>query len=294
MTYWLVANPEAGDGTRGREYWLNMLQSAGIDNPECCDEFGPSWANRVQPDDVVMVAGGDGSVNRGAQLCLEKQATLAVLPSGTANDFARNLGLPDDPKQLCQLVAEGTHVFVDVAEYGEKLFLNVAHIGLGSVSAKASKGAVKRFLGRFSYAVELLRRIRKKRGFHAGIRCDETFIYGRWLSIAVGSGAFFGGGNEMPETAADDGQLHVIAVKPRPVPQLLMTFIKVRMTGKTPDCTNTVIHLKGRSCHIQTNTKRVFTADGDEVGETPVSFKCRAGCLRVIGTKIIKTGVRNW
>jgi YegS/Rv2252/BmrU family lipid kinase len=290
MTYWLVANPEAGDGKRGREYWLNMLQSAGIHNPECCDLGDPRWMKRVQPDDVVMVAGGDGSVNRGAELCLEKQATLAVLPSGTANDFARNLGLPDDPKQLCQLVAEGTCVLVDVAEYNEKLFLNVAHIGLGSVSAQAPGGPVKRFLGRFSYIVELLRRLSEKRGFHAGIRCDRAFVRGRWLSIAIGSGAFFGGGNEMPETAADDGLLHVIAVKPRPIPQLLITFMMVRITGKTPERTSTVIHLTGRRCRIETNTKRVFTADGDEAGETPVSFECRAGCLRVIGTRIVQTG----
>ncbi|PFG09670.1 diacylglycerol/lipid kinase family protein [Marinobacter sp. LV10MA510-1] len=290
MTYWLVANPEAGDGKRGREYWLNMLQSAGIHNPECCDLGDQRWMKRVQPDDVVMVAGGDGSVNRGAELCLEKQATLAVLPSGTANDFARNLGLPDDSKQLCQLIVRGTTLQVDVAEYGNKLFLNVAHIGLGSVSATESRGPVKKFLGRFSYGIELLRRLGTKRGFHASVRCGGGVVQGRWLSIAVGSGAFFGGGNEMPETAADYGLLHVILVKPRPIPQLLMTFFMVRLTGKTSNRTSTIVHLQGRDCHIETRTSRVFTADGDEAGETPVSFECRAGCLRVIGTSIVSTG----
>ena len=291
MTYWLVANPEAGDGRRGRDYWLDILRNAGISDPQCCDLEDQQWMQRVQPEDVVMIAGGDGSVNRGAQLCLEKQATLAVLPSGTANDFARNLDLPDDPQQLCMLVAKGSSVLVDVAAYGEKIFLNVAHIGLGSVSAQESKGALKKLLGRFSYGLELLRRIGEKRGFHAGIRCDGEFIKGRWLSIAIGSGAFFGGGSEMPETEADDGQLHVIAVKPRPILQLLLTFILVRITGKTPSRTSTVVHLRGRRCHIETNTKRVFTADGDEAGETPVSFECRPACLRVIGTQIVRTGV---
>lgn len=290
MNYWLVANSAAGDGKRDRDYWLNLLQGAGIRNPECCDLSDQRWMSRVQPADVVMVAGGDGSVNRGAQLCLEKQATLAVLPSGTANDFARNLALPDDPEQLCELIANGKCVQVDVAEYGEKLFLNVAHIGLGSVSASESRGTVKKLLGRFSYGVELLRRLGEKRGFHANIRCDEAFIQGRWLSIAVANGAFFGGGSEMPETAADDGQLHIVVVKPRPIPQLLITFIMVRITGKTPERTSTVIHLRGRRCHIETKSKRIFTADGDEAGETPVSFECRARCLPVIGTRIFRTG----
>lgn len=291
MTYWLVANPEAGDGRRGRDYWLDILKQAGIDDPVRCELADQQWMQRVQPGDVVMVAGGDGSVNRGAQLCLEKQATLAVLPSGTANDFARNLGLPDDPYELCLLIAKGNSLQVDVAAFGEKIFLNVAHIGLGSVSAQESKGALKKLLGRFSYGLELLRRLSAKRGFHARIHCDGGFIRGRWLSIAVGSGAFFGGGNEMPETAADDGQLHVIAVKPRPIPQLLITFILVRITGKTPKRTSTVVHLRGSRCRIETSTKRIFTADGDEAGETPVEFECRPGCLRVIGTRVVKTGV---
>jgi diacylglycerol kinase family enzyme len=121
------------------------------------------------------------------------------------------------------------------------------------------------------------------------VRCGGGVVQGRWLSIAVGSGAFFGGGNEMPETAADDGLLHVILVRPRPIPQLLMTFLMVRLTRKTPNRTSTVVHLQGRDCHIKTRRSRIFTADGDEAGETPVRFACRAGCLRVIGARIVST-----
>lgn len=248
MTYWLVANPEAGDGQKGREFWLEKLANAGITGPECCDFRERGWQAQVKADDIVMVAGGDGSVNAGASLCLERKATLAVLPSGTANDFARNLALPEEPAAVCELVQKGVTQLVDVAEFGGGIFLNVAHIGLGTLPAREPQGSSKKLLGRFSYGVDLLRKVNAKRGFHAEIQCDQAFVGGHWLSIAVSSGAFFGGGNEIPQATADDGLLDVIAVKPRPLLQLLLTFFLVQFSGKSPKRTSTVVHLKGHRC----------------------------------------------
>ncbi|MBQ0832347.1 diacylglycerol kinase family protein [Marinobacter sp.] len=293
MTYWLVANPEAGDGHKGREFWLAELAKAGITDPKCCDLQEQSWKSQVKSDDIVMVAGGDGSVNAGASLCLERNATLAVLPSGTANDFARNLALPDEPAAVCELVRKGVTQLVDVAEFGGGIFLNVAHIGLGTLPARESQGSAKKLLGRFSYGVELLRRVNAKRGFHAKIQCDQAFVRGHWLSIAVSSGAFFGGGNEIPQATADDGLLDVVAVKPRPLMQLLLTFFLVQFSGKTPKRTSTVVHLKGRRCDILTSSVKTITVDGDVAGKTPLHAVCRKHCLRVIGSSVVSTGEAN-
>lgn len=290
MTHWLVANPKAGSGERGREFWLDALASAGIQNPECCDFADSAWTERVKADDLVMVAGGDGSVNMGARLCLKTEATLAVLPSGTANDFARNLGLPEEPEKLCELIAGGTSQWVDVAEFGEQLFLNVAHVGLGTLPVRESEGAEKKLFGRFSYGIELLRRLNAKRGFKAEIRCDKSFVKGRWLSIAVASGAFFGGGNEIPEASANDGQLDVIAVRPRPLLQLLLTFLLVRLMRQSPRRTSTIVHLKGVRCSVETGKSKTVTADGDVVGKTPLNVVCRPQVLRVIGPTVVSTG----
>lgn len=290
MTHWLVANPKAGTGERGREFWLEQLAAAGVSAPECCEFDDQRWTDRVQPGDTVLVAGGDGSVNRGARLCRRKQAVLAVLPSGTANDFARNLGLPEAPDQICALIAQGITQRVDVAEFGDQLFLNVAHIGLGTLPVRESESTEKKLFGRFSYGIGLLRRINANRGFKAEIRCDKGFVKGRWLSIAVASGAFFGGGNEIPQAAANDGQLDVIAVKPRPLFQLLLTFLMVRLNRRSPRRTSTLIHLKGSHCTVRTGKPKTVTADGDVVGQTPLDVTCRPGVLQVIGAQVVATG----
>lgn len=292
MTYWLVRNPKSGNPERDRQFWVEHLAEAGIHQPVCCDFESRQWMDEVAGDDIVMVAGGDGSVNVGASLCLKTGATLAILPSGTANDFARNLELPDTPEALCRLIASGTTQRVDVTDYGEGIFLNVAHIGVGTLPARESRETEKRLLGRFSYAFKLLRRLNAWRGFRAEIRCDKGVVTGRWLSVAVANGAFFGGGSEMPEASVNDGLLDVVAVRPRSLIQLLFAFVTLRLKHQPPRRISTLVHLKGKRCAIRTGTPKTVTADGEVIGKTPLKASCLGTRLSVVGQGVVRTGSR--
>ncbi|TBW49525.1 YegS/Rv2252/BmrU family lipid kinase [Marinobacter halodurans] len=289
MTTWLIANPKAGDGQRGAGFWQERLARAGVTGLTVCDFDQDDWMERVSADDRVLAAGGDGSVNRAASLCLRTGATLGILPSGTANDFARNLGLPDDPTALCELVASGRTHWLDVAGFDDQIFLNVAHIGLGTWPVRESSSQTKRLLGRFSYVATLLRKVRDKRGFRAVIECESGVVAGRWLSIVVATGAFFGGGNEIPEASANDGQLDIVAVKPRSLMRLFLTFLRVRIFRRSPGQTDTVVHLKSPWCRIDTHKPKTVTADGDVAGKTPLDVTCRPGCLKVICEQVVCT-----
>lgn len=291
MVYWLMANPEAGEqGSRGEDFWRKHLAAAGIDGIRGCSLADTAWTQEIEAGDVVLAAGGDGSVNVAAGYCLEVGATLAVLPSGTANDFARNLGLPEDPRKLCDLVAAGTTRMVDVAVARQGMFLNVAHVGLGTLPVRESSGEAKRFLGRFSYGVMLLQKVSAYRGFHGVIETEKGKVAGRWLTIAVSSGAFFGGGNEIPEASAGDGQLDVVAVRPRSMLQLLLTFLTVRLSRSSPKRTSTVVQLKSPEVKIITRSPKTITMDGDLAGKTPLTARCRPACLKVICDELVTTG----
>jgi len=289
LTYWLVSNPNAGAKGCGLEFWLSHLAEAGIREPRCCSFQDTDWQEELDAGDVLMIAGGDGSVNLGAHLCLQTGATLAILPSGTANDFARNLDLPESPASLCRLIAEGIAQRVDVADFGQSIYLNVAHVGVGTLPAREARKSDKRLLGRFSYGMNFLRRVNARRGFRARIRCDQGVVTGRWLSVAVANGAFFGGGSEIPETSADDGCLSVVAVRPRPLIQLLVTFVLVQVVRQSPRRTSTLVHLKGRHCVIETGKPKTVTADGEVVGKTPLEVTSRPASLRVIGREVVTT-----
>ncbi|WP_338040774.1 diacylglycerol/lipid kinase family protein [Marinobacter iranensis] len=285
-----MANPKAGDnGSRGADFWRHHLESAGIVDIRDCSLDDQAWTKSVGARDFILAAGGDGSVNAAAGFCLDTGATLAVLPSGTANDFARNLGLPDDPRHVCNLVSAGRTRMVDVATTEDGLFLNVAHVGLGTLPVQESSAEAKRILGRFSYGVALMQKLAVYRGFHGLIETEKGTVAGRWLTIAVSSGAFFGGGNEIPQASAGDGQLDVVAVRPRSLFRLFLAFLTVRLSRNSPKRTSTVVHLKSPVVAITTRSPRTVTMDGDIAGHTPLRARCRPACLKVICEELVTT-----
>lgn len=291
MAYWLVCSKGAGDGSRNADFWLEQLAEQGVEGVTVCPlEDSTRWIERIGADDCLLAAGGDGTVNAVASLCLQTGATLGVLPSGTANDFARNLGLSDDPAEAAQLVARGESRKLDVADFDDGIFLNVAHIGLGTLPSRKASAPAKKFLGKFSYMATLLQKLGANRGFRARIETDQGEFRGRWLSIAVATGAYFGGGQEIPEASANDGQLDVIGIRPRPLTELMLTFLKVRFNGNTRCTDNTVVQVKGRWCRVHTSRPRTVTVDGDVAGKTPFKASCQPGVIRVFCRTVVDTG----
>lgn len=284
MNYWLIVNTGAGDGSRGESYWREHLQAAGIEGLKVRDLADTEWEGDVAIGDRVLVAGGDGSVNRVATVCVERQAVLGVLPSGTANDFARNLDLPDDPATLCRIATGEATLAVDVAWINDWLFLNVAHLGLGTLPAREASQEQKRHLGRFSYLLTLAQRIGMQKGIHARIECGEQSATGQWLTIAIASGAYFGGGHTIDEAYIDDGKLDVVAVRKRSWWRLLVAFVTTRLLRMTSDTDDTLVHFQAPSCRVTLKHPHTLTADGEDLGQTQqVEAFTRHGVLQVAG-----------
>lgn len=287
MTDWLLANPKAGDGERNESFWREHLARAGLEGARSCDLDDQDWVREVSPQDRILAAGGDGSVNRAAALCLETGASLAVLPSGTANDFFRNLGIDNDPEAICRALVDYDAHPVDVAdgEFEGGLCLNVIHVGLGTMPARDANanGDSKKLLGQFSYLLSLVRRVFSRRGFRARIATDTASVAGRWLSIAIANGGYFGGGSEVPGASITSGKLKVIAVRPASVMTLMGAFLMTRLLGRTPKDNKTVVELDCTHCRLATRHTKTVTVDGDVAGQTPIEVTCRPGALKVIG-----------
>lgn len=289
MTIWLIANPKAGAGDRGETFWRSHLEASGLTELTSCDLENDSWIERIESGDWLLAAGGDGTVSRAAEICVDKEAVLGVLPSGTANDFSRNLDLPEDPQALCDLIASGIQQSVDVGWMNGQLFLNVSHIGVGTWPVRGATSDVKKRWGQLGYARVLITRLWAYRGFPATIRCDGDTAQGRWLSIAIASGAFYGGGNPIPQAAANDGQLDVVAVRPRSFVHLILAYTLVRIFGREPRKNATIVHLKGSYCNVATRRPKTITADGEVVSSTPLEARCEAGRLQVLCETVVST-----
>ncbi len=296
MTDWLLANPDAGGGERNGDFWSACLSEAGISDLRTCDLKNLEWTRSVSSEDRLLAAGGDGSINAAAKICLQTGATLAVLPSGTANDFFRNLGIENDPESICLAVGEGQVQWADIAEYQVEqqaenhsgVFLNVAHVGLGTMPARDANagGGVKKRFGRMTYSLSLLRRIATRQGFRAVIQTDRAMLSGRWLSIAVANGRYFGGGSEIPGAGIDTGGLVILAIRPASILSLISAFVHTRLLGRPPRDNRTVVEILSPWCRITTRHPKTVTVDGDIAGKTPFRATCQPGKLQVIRGRV--------
>ena len=178
-----------------------------------CDEEGLEQAAATRPERVV-VAGGDGTVGPVAELAGRLDVPLGVIPTGTANDFARAYGLPTDRRAAAALAAAGEHsrpLELGRLEDGRP-FVNVASAGLASVAARRAQ-PLKPRLGPLAYGVGAARAATSEKPLHVTVRSDGKAVFAGdcWQLIVAVSGAF-GGGSGVAEADPDDGVLDVVVL----------------------------------------------------------------------------------
>jgi diacylglycerol kinase (ATP) len=169
---------------------------------------------RASEPERVAVAGGDGTIGPVAELAARLDVPLAVLPAGTANDFARAAGLPDDPLAAAVLAAEGhTTRRMELGHLADgRPFVNVASAGLASVAARRAQ-PLKAKLGPLAYGVGATRAAVAEHPLPVTVRIDgrEAFAGPCWQAIVAVTGAF-GGGSGVGETDPHDGELDVVVL----------------------------------------------------------------------------------
>lgn len=238
---------------------------------------------REQSDacDLVILAGGDGTMNAAAEALLETGRPLGILPMGTGNDLARTLAIPLDLRAACDVILEGRRHAVDVGRVNGKLFFNVAGMGLSVEVARRLTPAYKRRWGVLAYALASWQAIRNFRSFRAEIRCDGRTVRLKSVQIAVGNGRHYGGGMTVDADAAiDDGRLHLYSIKPRQLWRYLLMLPALR-AGRQRGWPG-VLTLSGRSIDIATRRRKPINTDGELTTYTPAHFDVLPAALSVV------------
>lgn len=165
--------------------------------------------------DTVVSLGGDGTVNLCAGAVVGTDVALGVVPCGTANDFARSLGIPQALDEAIAQLREARRTVIDVGWVNDRHFLNVASIGMGALVARAITSAHKRRWGRWAYLVELLRRVWQP-NLHPVTLCLEGGCERfEAYQVAIANGCCFGGGFRISaEARLDEGLLDVVVIEP--------------------------------------------------------------------------------
>jgi diacylglycerol kinase (ATP) len=180
---------------------------------------------------TIAVAGGDGSLHAVVSALHRRhdldRSTLAVLPLGTGNDFARSLGVPLDIEEAAEVVAKGTPTRVDliVDELGGVVVNNV-HVGAGAEASRQGAGWKRRLgsigvgglnLGKLGYPIGALRTAIDPPTLRLRIEIDGEVandLDQPVLMVSIGNGATVGGGTALtPEADVDDGRMDVMIAR---------------------------------------------------------------------------------
>ena len=222
--------------------------------------------------DLVVVGGGDGTINAAARGVIDTGLPLGVLPLGTANDLARTLGLPMALDGAVAVIAAGRTRRIDLGEVNGHPYFNVASLGFGVDLTHALTADAKRRWGPLGYAVAGFRVLRRLRPFHVDIEIGGERHASRTVHLAVGNGRHYGGGMTVSHDASiDDGRLDVYSLEFASAWRLLMALPALR-SGRTRDWTD-IRTLAGQEIRVTTHRERSVNADGEIVTRTPATFR---------------------
>ncbi len=284
----LVVNPRARRGTGPIAAARGVLEQAQMTVTEAVPGEGESIADIIRRNarnsDLVVVGGGDGTLNAAAPALVETSLPFGVIPLGTANDFARTIGIPTDPRKAAELIAAGNLKWIDLGEVNGKLFFNVASIGFSAELAHELTVEAKRRWGTLGYAIVATRILTRSRLFTAFVDHDGTSERIRTMQVSVGNGRHYGGGMTVQETATpDDGKLDFYSLEVDHWWRLLALLPSLRKG--THGSWDDVRAFRTTEVTVHTVKRRPVNTDGELSTHTPAHFRIRPKALRVLAPR---------
>jgi len=279
-----IVNPKARNGLKLADNVRKTLEGGGLilleDQPGKKETVSDVIIRRRSDCDLVVLGGGDGTLNSSAKGLVKTGLPLGIVPLGTANDFAKTVGIPSDPVKAAALIVSAKPRPMDLGDVNGQLFFNVASIGFSAeLAAELSEEAKKRF-GKLGYALVAARLLARSRLFTAYLEHDGSTEKIRTLQVSVGNGKYYGGGMSVEETAtADDGQLDFYSLEVDHWWRLLTLLPSLRKgtQGKWDD----VRAFATTELVVKTSRPRPVNTDGELTTWTPAHFKILESAIHV-------------
>lgn len=281
----LMVNEKSRQGHVSADAAVDTLERGGMRvQREIClgpDELSATILRLAGTVDLVVLGGGDGTLNSAATALIKTGLPLGILPLGTANDLARTLGIPTDLREAAQVIVNGHIRRIDLGEVNGKPFFNVASLGLSVRMTRELTHDVKQRWGKLGYAVATWRALSRLRPFSAEIRYDNHAHKVRTLQISVGNGRHYGGGMTVEADAAiDDGCLNVYSLEFDRLWKLALIYPAFRRGRhgmwkevRTISCT---------AVEIRTRRPQPVNTDGEITTETPARFRVLPQAVAVL------------
>ena len=233
--------------------------------------------------DVVVAAGGDGTVGAVACELLGKETALGILPLGSVMNVARMLDIPRELEGAAAVIATGEVRTIDVGEAKGQIFFEGGSVGLNAAVFREAQQADSDS-GRHRALWAALWVLLRYRPPRMVLHLDDRVLTTRALAVGVANGPYSGlGFTVAPDAAIDDGKFDVVIFSRFSRTELIRHFASIafgrrRYSAKTATYRSSRVRIEGvHPLHCR--------ADGHDLGFTPVDYVVRPGALRVIAPR---------
>lgn len=268
MTFLFAINPVSGG--QDKTGWQDAIERYFADSPHTAHQFSLNGQTdevelrqkilALKPDRVVAV-GGDGTIKLVAGLLLDTGVPLGILPAGSANGMARELGLPTDVDDGLKVLVEGTPRPVDVISVNDgDICLHLSDIGLNAQLVKHYKQNNLR--GRFGYLRGVLYVLRQHRQLRLTIEIGDERAHRVAFMVVLANARMYGTGAVInPDGNLSDGQFEVVVFRRLTIWEILKLFWRYR-----PFDPRQIEIFPATAVTIETHRRVYFQVDGEYRG----------------------------
>jgi YegS/Rv2252/BmrU family lipid kinase len=270
---------EAFDEVRGKltAAGIELMDAHAVQNPEIMEPIIKAAIARAP---MVIVGGGDGTLSSVVDHFVGKDTVFAVLPLGTANSFARTLGLPLDLDGAIKVIAYGRRKRIDLGIINGDYFANAAALGLSPLIADTVPHGLKKYLGMVGYLIWAARVALNFRPFKLRVTLDDGTVVKSWATEArIANGTHHGGVLLVESQRLDSGEMVIQAVTGKSVIHLawswFATLFKLRSRAQT------VTGWRSKRMTLDARPRQKVSIDGEIAAKTPLTVEVARGAIEV-------------
>lgn len=288
MNLTLIVNPAAGRGKGQRAHpdVLRQLDDLGLDFQAVFSE-GPGHIEELAREafdngsDAVVGCGGDGTFHEIINGLDGHKIPVGIIPCGTGDDLAANLGIPKEHSEACRVLADGRVKKIDLARVEDRFYACIAGAGFDSMVNRAANANSRYLRGTSVYVFSVLKTLAGFKPVEMNIQSPDFSYSGRVMFAVAANAASYGGGMKIaPMARMDDGMLDVIIIEEIPKLELLRVFPQV-FSGRHMDHPK-VLHYRTRKLRISSPQSLELFSDGEYTHNLPVSIEVADRIMPVI------------
>jgi diacylglycerol kinase (ATP) len=284
-----LVNPASANGSTGKR-WPKLERRAAelglVGETVMSERPGhlAEVAREADEDALLVVVGGDGTLNEVVNGVAGTAAELALLPAGTGQDFGRTHGIPTSFDEAVRIALEGATRTIDLGRVsfpgGSRYFANVGTVGMSGAVARRANSMSKALGGRATFFYALAREFLAWQNSELTVALDDEERRGRMHDVIVANGRWHGGGMKLaPDASWNDGLFDVVLIGNVTKLDFVTTAPKLYSGGHVRHPKVEV--LRSRTVSVDAPAALPIEVEGEPLGTTPVRFEVVPGALRV-------------